>query len=34
MLLFFLLGSDVFINYRLKLVRPVPPQSLAAAKAA
>jgi hypothetical protein len=23
MLLFFLLGSDVFINYRVKAVRPV-----------
>ncbi len=34
MLLFFLLGSDVFINYRLKLVRSVPPPSLAAANAA
>ena len=34
MLLFFLLGSDVFINYRLKLVRAVPAPSLAAAKAA
>jgi general nucleoside transport system permease protein len=34
MLLFFLLGSDVFINYRLKLVRAVRPPSLAPAKAA
>jgi simple sugar transport system permease protein len=34
MLLFFLLGSDVFINYRLKLVRSVPPPSLAPSKVA
>ena len=34
MLLFFLLGSDVFINYRLKLVRAVRPPSLAPANAA
>jgi simple sugar transport system permease protein len=34
MLLFFLLGSDVFINYRLKLVRALPPASLAPAKSA
>src|SRR5438270_12834030 len=34
MLLFFLLGSDVFINYRIKLVRPVVAATMAAGAAA
>ena len=34
MLLFFLLGSDVFINYRLKVVRPPKPQPQLAEAAA
>jgi simple sugar transport system permease protein len=34
MLLFFLLGSDVFINYRIKLVRPVVAATTAARAAA
>jgi len=34
MLLFFLLGSDVFINYRIKLVRPVVAATMAARAAA
>ena len=36
LLLFFLLGSDVFINYRLRLVRPplAPARPVGAAKAA
>ncbi len=34
MLLFFLLGSDVFINYRIKLVRPVVATTMAARAAA
>jgi simple sugar transport system permease protein len=34
MLLFFLLGSDVFINYRIKLVRPVVAATMAAEAAA
>jgi len=33
MLLFFLLGSDVFINYRLKLVRAPAPAPVAALEA-
>jgi hypothetical protein len=33
MLLFFLLGSDVFINYRLRVVRPPARAPLAAAEA-
>jgi simple sugar transport system permease protein len=31
LLLFFLLGSDVFINYRMKIVRPLPPAAVVAA---
>jgi general nucleoside transport system permease protein len=34
MLLFFLLGSDVFINYRIKLVRPVVAAPMTARAAA
>ena len=34
MLLFFLLGSDVFINYRIKLVRPAAAATMAARAAA
>jgi hypothetical protein len=34
MLLFFLLGSDVFINYRIKLVRSAAAAPMAARAAA
>jgi hypothetical protein len=33
MLLFFLLGSDVFINYRIKVVRPVNVRAIEGAAA-